>query len=102
IEESYIRRLRLLPADAFLLVLAAAAEPLGDPGLLRRAAESLGLSLAAARPAVDAGLLAIGGRVEFAHPRVRSATFPAAAEEERHRVHRELAEENHADAAPDR
>ena len=38
IEESYVRRLLLLPADTLLLVLAAAAEPLGDPVLLHRAA----------------------------------------------------------------
>jgi hypothetical protein len=34
IEQSYARRLRLLPAQTQLLVLAAAAEPLGDPALL--------------------------------------------------------------------
>ena len=45
IEESYVRRLLLLPADALLLVLAAAAEPLGDPVLLHRAAETLGLDM---------------------------------------------------------
>ena len=38
IEQSYIRRLQLLPPDTQLLVLTAAAEPLGDPVLLHRAA----------------------------------------------------------------
>src|SRR5260370_42098222 len=38
IEHSYVQRLRLLPADTQLLALTAAAEPLGDPMLLRRAA----------------------------------------------------------------
>src|SRR6516225_3742725 len=38
IERSYIQRLRRLPADTQLLVLTAAAEPLGDPVLLRGAA----------------------------------------------------------------
>ena len=33
IEHSYVQRLRLLPADTRLLVLTAAAEPLGDPVL---------------------------------------------------------------------
>jgi|GEM_PF-2706135 len=41
IEQGYIRRLRLLPSKTQLLVLAAAAEPLGDPLLLHRAAETL-------------------------------------------------------------
>ena len=42
IEESYLRRLRLLPSDTQLLVLTAAAEPLGDPSLLNKAATVLG------------------------------------------------------------
>ena len=92
IEQSYVRRLRLLPSETQLLVLAAAAEPLGDPVLLHRAAETLGIDMAAADPAVDAGLLKIGGRVEFAHPLVRSAAYRSAAAEDRHRVHRALAE----------
>ena len=102
VEQSYGRRLLLLPADTRLLVLAAAAEPLGDPVLLHRAAEELGIGLAAAGPAADAGLLRVGGRVEFAHPLVRSAAYRAAAAEDRHRVHRALAEATDAGADPDR
>jgi hypothetical protein len=102
IEHSYARRLRLLPADARLLVLAAAAEPLGDPVLLHRAAATLGVDMAATVPAVDAGLLQVGGRVEFAHPLVRSAAYRSAAAEDRHRVHRALAEATDAETDPDR
>ncbi len=102
IEQSYARRLRLLPADTQLLVLAAAAEPLGDPVLLHRAAEDLGVDMAAVSPAVDAGLLQVGGRVEFAHPLVRSAAYRSAAAEDRHRVHRALAEATDAEKDPDR
>src|SRR5262249_56469337 len=68
IEESYAQRLLSLPAETQLLVLAAAAEPLGDPVLLHRSAPLLDLDLTAADPAVDAGLPEIGGRAEFAHP----------------------------------
>src|SRR5262245_57561036 len=50
IEQSYVTRLLLLPPETRLLVLAAAAEPLGDPLLLNRAAEILGLDLVAAAP----------------------------------------------------
>jgi DNA-binding CsgD family transcriptional regulator len=102
IEQSYARRLRWLPSDTRLLVLAAAAEPLGDPVMLHRAAETLGLDMAAADPAVDAGLLEIGGRVEFAHPLVRSAVYRSAAADDRHRVHRALAEATDAQTDPDR
>jgi DNA-binding CsgD family transcriptional regulator len=102
IEQSYVRRLRLLPADTQLLVLTAAAEPLGDPGLLHRAAGMLGIDLAAGGPAQDGGLLELGGRVEFAHPLVRSAAYRSAAADDRRRVHRALAEATMAETDPDR
>jgi hypothetical protein len=73
-----------------------------DPLLFHRAAETLGLDLAAASPAVDAGLLKVGGRVEFAHPLVRSAAYRAATADDRYRVHRALAEATDAEADPDR
>src|ERR671917_1632931 len=41
IEESFLRRLEALPEEARLLLLVAAAEPVGDPELLWRAAREL-------------------------------------------------------------
>jgi DNA-binding CsgD family transcriptional regulator len=102
IEQSYIRRLQPLPVDTRLLVLMAAAEPLGDPVLFHRAAGRLGIDLAAAGPAQDSGLLELGGRVEFAHPLVRSAVYRSAAANDRRRVHRALAEATTAETDPDR
>ena len=102
IEQSYVRRLQLLPSDTQLLVLTAAAEPLGDPVLLHRAAGMLGIDIAAAGPAQDGGLLELGGRVEFAHPLVRSAAYRSAAADDRHRVHRALADATVAETDPDR
>jgi DNA-binding CsgD family transcriptional regulator len=102
IEQSYVRRLRLLPLNTQLLVLAAAAEPLGDPVLLHRAAETLDIDMAAADPAVHDGLLQVRGRVEFAHPLVRSGAYRAAAVDDRHRVHRALAEATDPETDPDR
>ncbi len=102
IEQSYVRRLRLLPSDTQLLVLTAAAEPLGDVVLLHRAAGTLGIDLAAAGPAQDGGLLELGERVEFAHPLVRSAAYRSAAAGDRHRVHRALANATVAETDPDR
>ncbi len=101
IEHSYVQRLRLLPADTQLLVLTAAAEPLGDRRLLRRAAGALGIEMAAA-PAVGAGLVQVRRRVEFAHPLVRSAVYRAADAADRRRVHRALAEATDAQTDPDR
>jgi len=102
IESSYVQRLLRLPADTQLLVLAAAAEPLGDLALLRRAASALGIEMAAATPAADAGLLQMRRRVEFAHPLIRSAAYRAAAAPDRYRVHRVLADATDAERDPDR
>jgi hypothetical protein len=43
IEQAFLQRVEALPRDAQLLLLTAAAEPLGDLGLLWRAAEILGI-----------------------------------------------------------
>jgi DNA-binding CsgD family transcriptional regulator len=102
VERGYLRRLRRLPPDTQLLLLAAAAEPLGDAALLRAAAAALGLDAAAVTRAVDAGLLQVRGRVEFAHPLVRSATYHAAAPADRQRVHGALAHVTDPETDPDR
>src|SRR5215210_2131547 len=60
IEESFVRRLEALPDDARRLLLVAAAEPVGDPLLLWRAAEQLGIEPQAAEEAEADGLLVIG------------------------------------------
>jgi DNA-binding CsgD family transcriptional regulator len=102
VEQSYAKRLLTLPAETQLFVLAAAAEPLGDPVLLHQAIETLGLEMTAAGPAVDAGLLQVGPRVEFAHPLVRTAAYRSAAADERQRVHRALAQATDLERDPDR
>jgi hypothetical protein len=43
IEESFRRRLEALPPDSQLLLLLAAADPIGEPVLVWRAAERLGI-----------------------------------------------------------
>jgi DNA-binding CsgD family transcriptional regulator len=102
IEESFIRRLTPLPDDTRRLLLVAAAEPLGDPLLVWGAAERLGIEPAAAGAAEAETLLAIGARVIFRHPLVRSAVYRSAAGEDRRAVHLALAEATDREADPDR
>jgi DNA-binding CsgD family transcriptional regulator len=102
IEESYRRRLEPLDPQTRQLLLAAAAEPLGDPVLLWRAAARLGIGVAHAGPASSAGLLEMGTRVRFPHPLLRSAIYWAASAEQRRTVHRALAEATDVDGDPDR
>ena len=102
IEESFVRRIGTLSDDARRLLLLAAAEPLGDPLLLWRAAEQLGIGPAAAGGAEADGLLAIGERVAFRHPLLRSAVYRSATVQERQEVHRALAEATDREVDPDR
>src|SRR3954454_7334185 len=76
IEDSFRRRLAGLPADTQPLLLVAAADPVGDPVVVWRAAGRLGIGVPAASK--TDGLLAIGASVTFRHPLVRSAVYRAA------------------------
>jgi DNA-binding CsgD family transcriptional regulator len=102
IEKSFRRRLEALPADTRGLVLVAAADPVGDPVLVWRAAERLGVRAQAATPAAEAGLLEVGARVLFRHPLVRSAAYRSASLQERQEAHRALAEATDPALDPDR
>jgi DNA-binding NarL/FixJ family response regulator len=102
IEESFVRRLEALSDDARRLLLVAAAEPVGDPLLLWRAAERLGIRPAAAEEAEADGLLVIGEWVRFRHPLVRSAVYRTATGEQRREVHLALAEATDRSVDPDR
>ena len=102
IEEGFIRRLSTLPEDTQRLLVAAAAEPLGDATLLWRAAAVLGLGPNAAHAAETAGLIKFGARIGFRHPLVRAAAYRSASPEERQEIHRALAEATDAGVDPDR
>ena len=100
-EETFVRRLGALPEETRRLLLVAAAEPVGDPLLLLRACERLGISV----PTLDLdteGLLELGPRVTFGHPLARSAVYRSATVQERREVHLALAEVTDRAADPDR
>ncbi|MEU9604188.1 AAA family ATPase [Streptomyces sp. NPDC048057] len=102
IEECFQRRSRGLPAETRLLLLVAAAEPLGDTALMWAAAEQLDIRADAAAPAETAGLVEVGTWVRFHHPLMRSLIYRAATSSDRRRVHRALAAATDARAEPDR
>ena len=102
IEDSFRRRVEVLPAATRRLMLVAAAEPAGEPALVWGAAERLGIGAEAVAPAADAGLLIIGERVTFRHPLVRSAVYRAAPPAERRAAHQALAGATDPQADPDR
>jgi len=102
IEQSFLRRVRSLPSDTQRLLLAAAAEPVGDVTTLWRAADLLGLGADAAAPAEADGLIELGARVRFRHTLARSAAYRAAGAQERQEIHRALAEVTDPSADSDR
>jgi DNA-binding CsgD family transcriptional regulator len=102
IEQSFLRRVHRLPEPTQRLLLLAAAEPLGDPALLWRAAAGFGTDAGAAAPAEADGLLTVGARVIFRHPLVRSAVYQAAPIGDRRLAHHALAEATDPEADPDR
>jgi len=101
IEESFVRRLEALSDDARRLLLLAAAEPVGDPLLLWRSAEQLGIAVLTVDAETD-GLLATGERVTFRHPLVRSAVYRTATRGQRREVHLALAKATDRSVDPDR
>ena len=100
LRDEFTRRVRRLPEATQLLLALAAAEPVGNLGLLRRAANHLDLNPAgvgdggagsAELPGVggcgavvfrlgeaeDDGLVVLGARLRFRHPLVRAAAYQA-------------------------
>jgi DNA-binding CsgD family transcriptional regulator len=102
IEESYRRRLAKLPLPCRRLLLVAAADPTGDPGIVWRAADRLAIAKEAAEDVEDKGLVDFSEGVVFRHPLVRSAVYNMAAPKDRRETHRALAEATDRALDPDR
>ncbi|MFJ9902414.1 AAA family ATPase [Streptomyces sp. NPDC101152] len=103
IEQRFLLRVQALPTETRRLLIIAAAEPLGDVTLLRRAAGRLGIDAdtAASREGAE-DLITLDTRVRFRHPLVRSAAYRAADPSERREVHKALADATDARLDPDR
>ena len=102
IKQSLLAGLEPLTAPTRLLLLLAAADPTGDPGLLWRGSALLRLGPEHLDIATAAGALIVGTRVGFRHPLIRSAVYQAASPENRRAVHAALAEATPVDLDPDR
>jgi DNA-binding CsgD family transcriptional regulator len=102
VEASFRRRVDRLPEETQRLLLVGAAEPTGDPVLLWNAGATLGIPVEAAAPAESADLIAVGARVTFRHPLLRSAIYRSALPDERRNAHRALAEATDRALDPDR
>ncbi|MFJ6658265.1 AAA family ATPase [Streptomyces sp. NPDC091377] len=81
-----------LSGPAHQVLLVAAAEPLGDPVAVLRAAQALGLRGAEVTEAESSGLIVFGAAVRFAHPLLRTYVYASASVARRRLVHGALAE----------
>ena len=102
IEASFRRRVEQLPTETRRLLLVAAADPTGEPTLLVRASEEIGVPIHELSPAEADGLLELGAQVTFRHPLLRSAIYRAAPPDERRAAHEALAAATDPGFDPDR
>ncbi|MGI5187560.1 helix-turn-helix transcriptional regulator [Promicromonospora sp. CA-289599] len=102
IEESFRRRVKAVPRQSRTLLLLASADLTGDPGLVWRAAERLGIGPEASAPATETGLAEFGTRVRFRHPLARSAVYWSMDLYHRREAHRALADATDERTDPDR
>ena len=102
IEAGFVSRIQALGTNSQRLLLAAAAEPVGDVTVLWRALDVLGLGADAAAEAEAAELIEVDTQVRFRHPLVRSAAYRSATPQDRRVVHLALAEATDRALDPDR
>jgi DNA-binding CsgD family transcriptional regulator len=102
LELLYLNRARELPNEAQTFLVLAAAEQLGEPDRVWRAAAVLGLNPEVAELPEIRRMVSLSPRVAFAHPLMRAAAYWGAAPGERRRVHAALAAVTNPDADPDR
>ncbi|RKT52873.1 helix-turn-helix transcriptional regulator [Saccharothrix australiensis] len=93
IQQTFADRIGALPAATRELLLVAAADDTGDPGVVFKAAALLGVGPADLEPAERRQLLRTAdGRLVFRHPLIRAAAYRGAPLVRRLAVHRALAE----------
>jgi hypothetical protein len=93
---------RALPEQAQMLLLIVAADQLGDPAKVWRAAGHLGIDPEAAELPAMERLLTWAPRVGFRHPLMRSASYYAAPAAARRRAHEALSAASDPVRDPDR
>ncbi|MEW9548188.1 AAA family ATPase [Nonomuraea sp. NPDC050783] len=90
-QEVFQAQIQALPEPTRTLLLVAAAESTGDPGVVLAAARRLGVGTEAVEPAERAGLIRVDGQLAFRHPLIRAAAYQGEPFTTRLAAHRALA-----------
>ncbi|MET8991658.1 AAA family ATPase [Nonomuraea wenchangensis] len=90
-QEVFQAQIQALPGPTRTLLLVAAAESTGDPGVVLAAARRLGVGTEAVEPAERAGLIRVDGQLAFRHPLIRAAAYQGEPFTTRLAAHRALA-----------
>jgi DNA-binding CsgD family transcriptional regulator len=102
LEARLLRPVRALPSPAQALLLLAAAEPSGDPGLLWRSAALLGIDPGTSETPGIGDIIRFDSEISFVHPMMRSAVYYGAPARERRRAHQALVAASDARLEPGR
>ncbi len=94
LDDLFSARVSRVDGQTQAVLLLAAAEPVGDPTIVRAAAAELGLTAwdDAVTSAEATGLVTFAPTIEFRHPLARSAVYYAASPAQRCHAHRALAD----------
>ncbi|XVV17629.1 ATP-binding protein [Actinoplanes sp. CA-131856] len=104
VEEAYRRRVAGLPPDAQQMLLVAATEPTGDPGVVWRALDRFGIEAHTDLPFLlaAAGLVDFSAGIRFQHPLLRSVVYRTVGPDARRAAHNAVAEAIDGVKDPDR
>jgi DNA-binding CsgD family transcriptional regulator len=102
LQARFLRQVKALLPESQILLLAAAAEPSGDPDTFWRCAVKLGISPEGLAGVEASGLLVLRPKVAFRHPLVRSAVYGGASIADRRSVHAALADVTDSELDQDR
>jgi hypothetical protein len=103
LERAFLRRIEDLPDAVHRLLVVASADWGAEPGVVTRAARTMGIDDGALDASIEAGVLHVDdGRLEFSHTLLRSAVYHTADPSERAAAHRALADALRRDRDLDR
>ncbi|HET9849968.1 MAG TPA: AAA family ATPase [Candidatus Dormibacteraeota bacterium] len=102
LQQHFLSKVRALPAKTQTFLQLASADSSTDPVVLWHAAKLLAIDREAIAPAESERLIAVGPRIAFRHPLIRSAIYHGMLPAQRRMMHSTLADAIDPQVDPDR